>query len=254
MIKTAVVLAGSRGIGLGCASALKASNHRVVLFSRAANHLEAAREQLGGDVDTICGDLFDVEDLNGVFEHVRRAYGGCDVLVANTPGPPEGDVLSLTDEDWRLGMEQYALPVFRAIRAVVPSMRARRFGRVIVIASLSVKQPLSGLDLSNFIRPGLAGVLRCLARSVASDGVTVHTICPGAILTDRSEKRIRARADREGRTYEESLQLSEKGIPVGYLGTPDDVGALVGFLASDAARFLTGNVIQVDGGQSVGIF
>jgi 3-oxoacyl-[acyl-carrier protein] reductase len=251
--RTAVVLGASRGIGLACAQQLAADGRRVVLFARDAARLDAACAAIGPLAVAARGDLARPDDLQSLFTRVEKDFGGCDVLVNNHGGPAAGQVLALTDADWQDAFTTFALPVFRAIRHVVPSMQARRWGRVITIASLSVKQPIDDLDLSNFVRAGLAGVHRTLARRVAADGINVHMVCPGSILTERSRQRISDRAAATGISFEEALRGSEARIPARRLGSADDVGQLVAFLASDRASYLTGNVIQVDGGMYSGL-
>jgi 3-oxoacyl-[acyl-carrier protein] reductase len=254
-MRTAVVLGASKGIGRGCAERLAADGHRVVLFGRDEKALADAKQRLAPAESWTCaGDVGSKEDLERLFAQVEARFGGCDILVNNNSGPPAGDVLAISDEAWTAAFSQYALPVFRAIRLVVPRMRAKKWGRIITIGSLSVKQPIENLDLSNFMRAGLAATLKPLSRKLAADQITVHLVCPGSILTDRSRQRIQERAEARGVSFDESLRISEAAIPIGRLGTPEEIGELVAFLASDRARFLTGNVIQVDGGQSTGLF
>lgn len=253
--RTAVVLGGSEGIGLGCARRLLESGRRVVLFSRSTEKLIRACTSLPAFADRlswVAGDLASREDLARLFGRVQDDWGGCDILVSNGGGPESGGMQSLSDDDWHLALDRLALPVFRAIRHVLPRMRERAWGRIILIASSSVREPIPDLDRSNFMRAGLTAVLKALSREVAAQGITVSTVCPGRILTSRSEARIRKRAEERGISYEESLQTSASTIPAGRLGSADEVGSLVAFLASDEASYLTGNLIQVDGGMSTG--
>ncbi|MDJ0848100.1 MAG: SDR family oxidoreductase [Myxococcota bacterium] len=252
--RTAVILGASEGIGLGCAQKLASAGHRVVMFSRSGEKLVEAARSVEGEAHTVAGDLASAEQLDALFERVNREWGGCDILVNNNGGPPPGDVLSLDEAAWTRVVQTHALPVFRAIKTAVPTMIERHWGRIVTIASVAVKQPIENLDLSNFVRGGLAAVHKPLSRKLAEHGISVHLICPGAILTTRSTERIQARANSMGIGFAESLEISEKNVPMGRLGTPEDVGALVEFLCSDRAAYLTGNVIQVDGGMTTGLF
>lgn len=254
--KTAVVLAGSEGLGLAAAQCLAEDGHRVVIFSRSKEKLEAAEALFtarGREAHMFRGDLASPADLEGVFGFVDAQYGGTDILVNNTGGPPPGSLFDLSDDDWRAAFEGQALSLMRAIRRVVPGMRGRGWGRIITIASLAVKAPIDGLDLSNFIRGGLAAIHRTLARSLAPHDVNVHMVLPGSIMTARSRSLIQKRADKQGIPFDEAMATSIGRIPKGRLGRPEDVGDLVAFLASDRAGYLTGNVIQVDGGMYGGI-
>jgi 3-oxoacyl-[acyl-carrier protein] reductase len=254
-LKTAVVLAGSEGLGLAAAQCLGEEGHRVVIFSRSKEKLEAAQtlfEERGREAFVFPGDLTSSDDLERLFGFVEARYGGTDILVNNSGGPPPGNILELSDDAWRAAFEGQAVSLMRAIRHVVPGMRARRWGRIITIASLAVKAPIDGLDLSNFMRGGLAAVHRTLARTLAPHDVNVHVVLPGSIMTARSRSLIQKRADNLKISFDEALSTSIGRIPKGRLGTPEDVGHLVAFLASERADYLTGNFIQVDGGMYAG--
>jgi 3-oxoacyl-[acyl-carrier protein] reductase len=256
MRRTAVVLAGSEGLGRAAAQHLSQQGHRVVLFSRSKDKLEEARAELaaqGGEVLTVPGDLGSAADLDRLFVSAKERFGAIDILVNNSGGPRAGSLLDLTDEDWRTAFEEQAVSLMRAIRRVVPDMRERRWGRIITIASLSVKTPIDGLDLSNFMRGGLAAVHRTLARSLAPYDINVHMVLPGSIMTGRSRALIEGRARRGGVSFDEALSSSIARIPKGRLGRPEDVGSVVAFLASEAASYLTGNFIRVDGGLYAGL-
>ncbi|MEE2904396.1 MAG: SDR family oxidoreductase [Myxococcota bacterium] len=257
MKKTAVILASSEGIGFSSAKKLMEDGHRVVLFSRSEEKLERASKELteaGGEVHAQVGDIGSQEDMDRLFSMVEEKWGGCDILVNNSGGPAGGGALGFEDEDWMSVMTGYALPIFRAIRRVVPYMQKQGWGRIITVASIAVKQPIDDLDLSNFLRGGLAAVHKTLARKLAKDGINVHMVLPGAILTERSRKRIQARADKNNMTFEESIKVSESRIPKGRLGHPDEVGDAVAFLASEKAEYLTAQYIQIDGGMLTGLY
>lgn len=254
--KTAVILAGSEGLGLASARHLAYEGHRVVIFSRSTVKLDLARttlEEHGKEVFTIQGDITSAADLDRLFAHVEETFGGTDILVNNTGGPRPGNILELSDDDWRLAFEEQAISLIRAIRRVVPGMRQRRWGRIITIASLSVKVPIDGLDLSNFMRGGLAAVHRTLARALAPHDINVHMVLPGSIMTARSRSLIQKKAESLKVSFEEAQSASIARIPKGRLGQPEDVGRVVAFLASEGAGYLTGNFISVDGGMYGGV-
>jgi 3-oxoacyl-[acyl-carrier protein] reductase len=254
--KTAVILAGSEGLGLASAHHLAYEGHRVVIFSRSTVKLDLARttfEEHGKEVFTIQGDITSAADLDRLFAHVEETFGGTDILVNNTGGPRPGNILELSDDDWRLAFEEQAISLIRAIRRVVPEMRQRRWGRIITIASLSVKAPIDGLDLSNFMRGGLAAVHRTLARTLAPHDINVHMVLPGSIMTARSRSLIQKKAESLKVSFEEAQSASIARIPKGRLGQPEDVGRVVAFLASEGAGYLTGNFIRVDGGMYAGV-
>ncbi len=255
--RTAVVLAGSEGLGLAAAQSLLRDGHRVVIFSRSADKLQAAqatvRQTCGREALTVQGDLASPDDLSRLFRETETRLGGVDILVNNTGGPRPGHLMELSDEEWRTAFEEQTLPIVRAIRRVVPGMKERRWGRIITIASLSVKAPIEGLDLSNFMRGGLAAIHRTLARSLAPHDVNVHMVLPGSIMTARSRALIQQRADRMRVSFDEAQAASISRIPKGRFGHPDDVGRVVAFLASEAANYLTGNFIRVDGGMYTGL-
>jgi 3-oxoacyl-[acyl-carrier protein] reductase len=254
--RTAVVLAGAEGLGLAAADCLAQQGHRIVLFSRSDRKLAAAKTALAakaGDVLAVRGDLASADDLDRLFTLAEERFGGVDILVNNSGGPRAGNLLELTDEDWREAFEEQAVSLMRAVRRVVPGMRQRRWGRIITIASLSVKSPIDGLDLSNFMRAGLAAVHRTLARSLAPHDVNVHMVLPGSIMTARSRALIQSRAERQGVSFDDALSSAISRIPKGRLGRPEDVGSVIAFLASEEAGYLTGNFIRVDGGMYVGL-
>jgi 3-oxoacyl-[acyl-carrier protein] reductase len=254
--KTAVILAGSEGIGFASAAKLAAAGKRVVLFSRSQTKLDAAVARLnesGHDAVTCAGDIAREADLERLFALVDERFGGTDILVNNTGGPPPGSALDLTNEQWELALRDLTLPLLGAIRRVVPRMKQQRWGRIVTIASLAVKMPLDDLDLSNYARAGLAAVHKTLARKLAPEGITVNVVLPGSIMTERSRRLIEGRAAKQGITFEQALGTSIAKIPMGRLGRPEEVGEVVSFLASDGAGYVSGNFIQVDGAMFPGM-
>ena len=254
--RVAAVLAGSEGIGFACAMELARTGYRTIICSRSEEKLEAARKlaaEQGLELASFAADLGSPESLASFFKHVESNYGPVDVLVNNNGGPPPGRMSSIEIDAWEEVFRTHSIPVISAIQHVLPSMKERAFGRIITIGSIAVKAPIENLDLSNYTRGGLASLHKTLAREVASSGVTVHMVLPGSILTERSRKRIQARADANNTSFEHEVGQSNARIPMGRLGAPEEVANLVGFLSSPAAAYITGTFIQVDGGLHTGL-
>jgi 3-oxoacyl-[acyl-carrier protein] reductase len=154
----------------------------------------------------------------------------------------------MTDEQWKAAFEQVHLSTVRFIREVLPHMKQAKWGRILAIQSSSVKQPVEGLVLSNGIRPGIAGLFKTLAGDLASHGITVNLVLPGRIMTDRFKEHQTDRAKRSGITFDKQVELSSADIPMGRIGTPEEFAAMVVFLASVRASYVTGTAVQVDGG------
>jgi 3-oxoacyl-[acyl-carrier protein] reductase len=248
--RTAVVMAASRGLGRASADALAAAGHDLVLLARDAARLAETAAELrrhGGAVDTQAVDVADGAALERAVGGVA-AERGVDVLVANAGGPPPGRFTDADDGAWQAAFDLVVMSVVRATRLVLPSMVARGRGRVVVIGSSSVVSPLPSLVLSNALRPALAGLVASLAQEVARDGVTVNLVAPGRFDTDRVRTLDERRASAAGTTLEEFVRRTEDSIPIGRYGRAEELGGVVAFLASDAASYLTGQSILLDGG------
>ena len=250
--KSALVVAASKGMGKASALGLGAEGARVVMCARGEAAMKDAaaevKQKTGAEVLALPADASRAADISRVVAEANRAFGGVDILVANVGGPPPGPFEAMTDEQWKAAFEQVHLSTVRFIREVLPHMKRSRWGRILAIQSSSVKQPVDGLVLSNGIRPGIAGLFKTLAGDVAKDNITVNLVLPGRILTDRFLEHQTDRAKRSGVSLEQQMEISSADIPMGRIGTPDEFAAMVVFLASARASYITGVAVQVDGG------
>jgi len=251
--KVALVTAASKGMGKACALGLAAEGARVAMCARTEADVQSAaaeiRRATGADVLAVAADVTRAEDVTRVVAATREAFGGVDVLVANCGGPPRGGLEEVTDQQWYGAFEVSVLSVVRLIREVVPSMRARRWGRILTIQSVSVKQPVDGLLLSNAVRPGVAGLAKTLSPELGRDNITINVVLPGRIMTDRFLEGAR----RAGVPVEEYVRASAADVPLRRIGTPEEFASVVVFLASERASYVTGVALQVDGGVVRGI-
>jgi 3-oxoacyl-[acyl-carrier protein] reductase len=193
------------------------------------------------------------DDIRRLVRQTAEAFGRIDIVVNNAGGPPLGTFDDFAEEEWQKALDQNFLSAVRTIREALPFLR-QHGGRIVNITSVAVKQPIDRLILSNSVRLGVVGMAKTLSREVARDGITVNNVCPGNIATQRLLSLFEARAQREGRSFQEVLAEEEGRTPTGILGEPADVAALVTFLASDKARYISGATIQVDGGSTLAIF
>jgi 3-oxoacyl-[acyl-carrier protein] reductase len=238
--RTALVMGASRGIGRGIAGALAREGARVALSSRSEEALQAAAAEIDGEVRAFPADTGDLERLRALPGEVADALGPVEILVANTGGPPGGAALANSVEEWEAAFRSLVLAPRVLIEAVLPGMRVRSWGRIVNVASSSVREPIAGLTLSNANRMAALGLLETLADEVAGDGITVNTVATGMFATDRL-------ADRHG-SLEQAESAARERIPAGRLGRPEEYGDLVAFLCSERAGYLTGAVIPLDGG------
>jgi 3-oxoacyl-[acyl-carrier protein] reductase len=246
--KTALVTAASKGMGRACAMAFAAEGARVVMCARTERDVQAAAEDIrrrtAGEVLAVAADVTRAEDVQAVVRAARGAFGAVDILVANCGGPPRGGLDEVTDEQWYGALEVSLLSVVRLIREVVPDMRRRRWGRILTIQSVSVKQPVEGLLLSNAVRPGVFGLVKTLVPDLGRDNITINVVCPGRILTDR----YLSGARQAGLPVEEYVARGAREVPLGRIGTPEEFADVLVFLASERASYVTGVALQVDGG------
>ncbi|MEX1148126.1 MAG: SDR family oxidoreductase [Sphingomonadales bacterium] len=235
-------MGGSRGIGLACAEGFLAEGAGVSICARSDASVGRALQRLPG-AHGFVADVTREEDLIRLVEQVAAAQGDIDVLVVNAGGPPAGLFENLSDENWAAAVELTLMSAVRVTRLTLPGMRARRWGRIVLISSFGVKQPVPGLTLSNSLRMAVLGWAKTLAGQIAMDNVTVNTVCPGWTRTDRVTDLLSSAADPE--QAEASILAS---IPMGRMGTADEIARLAVFLGSEASGYMTGTAIPVDGG------
>jgi 3-oxoacyl-[acyl-carrier protein] reductase len=250
--KVALVAAASRGLGRAIAHELATEGAAVVICARKGDELEAAKRDMesrtGANVHAIVADLSDREQVERLAAETLEKHGRVDVLVTNAGGPPAG-VFEMHDWDaWERAVNLTLRSAVELTRAFLPGMRERKWGRVINVTSIAVKQPVDNLILSNSIRSAVTGFARTLANEVAADSVTVNNILPGYTRTERVEQLAKATATKEGVHPRDIVARFENQIPMRRLGEPAEFAALAAFLASERASYITGQSIAVDGG------
>lgn len=245
--RTAVVPGASSGLGLAVARSLAAEGANVVLGGRRGELVRGEAAKLPSAVGVEV-DITDPAAADALVGAAIERFGPVDVLVLNGGGPPPGTAVDFTPEQLTDAVNLLVAPHQRLVRAVLPGMRERGFGRIVAIGSSGVQSPIERLVASNAGRAALAGYLKTLASEVAADGVTVNMVLPGRIATDRVGVLDRANAERTGKTEEEVREAAMAAIPAKRYGTPEEFAAVVTFLASTAASYVTGEQVRCDGG------
>ena len=255
--KIALVTAASRGLGRGCAAQLAAEGCRVAICSRD----EAAVKQAAAEISTRSGarvmgwaaDMSKVDDIGRLLVAVKQSLGEPDILVTNAGGPPPGTFASTALDQYEKALNLNLMSAVRLIHGVVPAMKSRGWGRIIAITSISVKQPIDSLLLSNMARAGLTGFLKTAATELAPHGITVNALLPGTHKTSRIDQLVQHRATQEQTSPDEILRQMMAANPSNTIGDPTDFGAAAAFLASVQARYITGQNLLVDGGNYRGL-
>jgi 3-oxoacyl-[acyl-carrier protein] reductase len=254
--RAAVVAGASKGLGLAVAKALGKEGARVAICSRDARNIEKAADELRSEaieVFAIAADVSQPGEASGFVMRAQDHLGGIDILVTNAGGPPALTFETIDDETWEQGFRLNLMSTIAMIRTALPAMKAKRWGRIINMTSIAVKQPIDGLIISNTIRSGVIGLAKSLSRELAPFNITVNNLLPGYFLTSRVEE-LASKIAKEKNVSPDDITLGwKKEIPLQRLGAPSEFGALAAFLASNLAAYITGASIPIDGGYYRGI-
>lgn len=255
--RVALVAGASKGLGRAVAERLAAEGADVAINARSADTLAQTAAEIeretGRRVVPLAGDVSDERCCAELVERTVADLGRLDVLVANAGGPPPGGVDAFEPAAYRQALELNLISTVQLVLAALPHMRKNRWGRIVAITSVSVKQPVKGLLLSNTARPGVVGFIKTISQELAPEGILCNVAAPGFILTDRLGSLFAARAEAQGTTPEAARDAAAAEIPMGRIGQPEEFAAAVAFLASEAASYVTGHTLQIDGGLVQGL-
>lgn len=250
--KIALVCAASKGLGYAVAERLAREKARVAILARDSVVLEEACQRLQrdtqGEIFAVSADVADDAQMRRALDAVTERFGAPDILVLNAGGPAPGVFTALREEDWQNAFNLNLMSAVRLIRRALPAMKERRQGAILFMTSISVKQPLPNMMLSNSLRAAVTGMSRTLADEVAPFHIRVNALGPGYFRTDRMEQVIRAQAEKRGVPYEEQLAALADLIPLGRLGEPREFADFAAFLVSERASYVTGGAFWIDGG------
>jgi 3-oxoacyl-[acyl-carrier protein] reductase len=255
--RTALVAASSQGIGLATAHAFAAEGCRVAMCARNNQTLQAAAENIRRQHNAeVLAEAFDVTDpaaVHNFVEAVAAKYGSVDICVTNAGGPPAKGFLSATLEDWQRALDANFLSTVYFAREVIPHMQRKRWGRILTITSITTKQPVADLVLSNAVRAAVVGLVKSLANEFGKDGILVNNVAPGFTATDRLKELAKSRSAASGKSEQEMFDAWAADTPVKRLGDPREVADTIVWLASDRASYVTGQTVLVDGGLYKGL-
>lgn len=255
--RRALVMGGTKGLGRSIADALAAEGAAVVISGRDQGRLDQAAAALqakgAASAAGVVADVARGEDMDRLADAAIAAMGGVDILVLNHGGPPPCTASQITDASLAEWFQHIVASPIRIANRLIPAMRERKWGRVIVVGSTGMQHPIPTLALSNTLRASIWGWLKTYSGEVAKDGVTMNVLAPGTILTDRVTQTTTVRAQQKGVSFEDALAEAAAEIPAGRLGTPDDYGPMGAFLAGETGAYITGSMIRVDGGRVRGM-
>lgn len=256
--KVALVAASSRGLGKAVARGFAQEGANVVICARGKEKLQAAKKEIETQTKSavlaVQTDLTKKDDIEKLVTESVKRFRSIDILVNNAGGPPAGFFADMTDENWQKGVDLTLMSSVRLTREVLPLMKKKKWGRVINITSVSVKQPINELLLSNSLRLSVLGWAKTLANQVAAEGILINNVCPGWTRTERVIEIFEGRAKSQGITPDKVESGIIRGIPMGRLGRPEELANLVVFLGSEMASYMTGVSVQVDGGSVQGLY
>ena len=255
--RVALVAASSQGIGRATAEAFAAEGCRIAMCARNPEPLHAAAEQIrrkhDADVFASALDVTDAMAVRNFVASVVQQFGGVDICVTNAGGPPAKGFLAATMEDWERATDANFLAVVHFAREVIPHMQRTRWGRIITITSVTTKQPVADLVLSNAVRAAVVGLVRSLANEFGKDGILVNNVGPGYTATDRLKELAKSRSDACGKPEKDIFEAWSADSPLKRLGEPREIADAIVWLASERASYITGQTILVDGGLYKGL-
>lgn len=256
--RTAIVGGSSRGLGRGCADALAEAGVNLVICARHEDQLHAAADEIerttGAQVLPVAVDLTCEEDGDRLVEETSRRFGMPDILVNNIGGPPPGGFFDHDEEQFRAACERLLMYPLRMLKLCIPHMRQQRWGRIVNITSMSVREPMPNLILSGVFRTGLVSMCRAMSNDLAAENVLINNLAPGSFDTERSREILQERAEKTGRPMDELRSEAVKDTPMGRFLRPEELGWVAAFLCSEKASAITGATFPVDGGAGHGLF
>jgi 3-oxoacyl-[acyl-carrier protein] reductase len=255
--KVAFVAAASSGLGKAAALELAREGASLAICARSAEKIGQAADEIsaatGAEVLPLVCDVTDPEQIAAAVAATVERFGGLQILVTNAGGAPPGHFDALDDAAWERGWRLNFLSIVQLVRAALPHMTAAGWGRIVTITSITVKQPQDDLLISSAVRPGVLGLVRSLASQLGGAGITVNNVAPGFTATDRVTEIFSARAAANGTRLEDEMRSITERSPLGRMGQPDELAAVIAFLCSTRAAYVTGQTIVVDGGTYRGL-
>ncbi len=255
--RVAIVAASSKGLGRATALGLAKEGVKLTICARDRDTLFKTADNIiaetSADVLPIICDVSKTDEIKNVVKETIKKYDTVDILINNAGGPPTGNFLDFSLEDWQRAIELNLFSTITFCNEVIPHMKENKWGRIVNITSYAVKQPVAGLLLSNTVRAGIIGLAKTLSNEFGSYNILVNNICPGRIFTDRITFLANDRAEKEGKSFDEIINTMGSDVPVGRIGRPEELADLAVFLASERASYITGTTIQVDGGLTKGL-